>query len=426
MRSSGIFDGLAALGLSISEEQERGCPMSEPTRALEGLRVIDLATFLAAPFCGTLLADFGAEVVKIEDPERGDSLRALGQRWKGEGTWWLQEGRNKETITCNLRDERGQELVRRLCADADIVLENFRPGTMERWHLGYEELSAANPKLVMVRVSAFGQDGPLREQPGFGRIAQAFGGITYLSGFPDRPPVVPGSAAVADYTAGLFAAFGAMVAYRSAQETGSGQVVDVSLFESVFRMLDTLAIDFAQAGIVRERAGVSAPHAAPHSHYDCGDGAWIAIACTNNRMFERLAGAIDQPGLAADPRFATGPDRVAHRDELDAHVSDFCRSMPREEVLARLEEHEVPSAPIYSIADAFADAQYKAREAIVTYGDPELGELTMTGVQPRLSDTPGRIRHAGRPLGADNDEVYGRLLGLDAQTISDYREAGVI
>jgi crotonobetainyl-CoA:carnitine CoA-transferase CaiB-like acyl-CoA transferase len=400
--------------------------VNEAAPPLAGLRVIDLATFLAAPFCGTLLADFGAEVVKIEDPERGDSLRALGQRWQGEGTWWLQEGRNKETITCNLRDERGQELVRRLCADADIVLENFRPGTMERWHLGYEELAAANPNLVMVRVSAFGQDGPLRERPGFGRIAQAFGGITYLSGFPDRPPVVPGSAAVADYTAGLFAAFGAMVASRAAEQSGRGQVVDVSLFESVFRMLDTLAIDYAQAGIVRERAGVTAPHAAPHSHYECGDGTWIAIACTNSRMFERLTRAIGQPGLAEDPRFATGPDRVAHRDELDVPVTDFCRSMPREKVLAQLEEHEVPCGPIYSIADAFADDQYNARQTIVTYDDPELGELTMSGVQPKLSDTPGRIRHAGRTLGHDNDEVYGRLLGLDAQTIADYREAGVI
>jgi crotonobetainyl-CoA:carnitine CoA-transferase CaiB-like acyl-CoA transferase len=402
-----------------------GNPEGSPL-PLEGMRVVDLATFLAAPFCGTLLADFGAEVVKIEDPERGDSLRTLGQRWKGESTWWLQEGRNKEMITCNLRDERGQELARRLCADADVVLENFRPGTMERWNLGYERLAADNPKLVMVSVSAFGQTGPLRERPGFGRIAQAFGGITYLSGFPDRPPVVPGSAAVADYTAGLFAAFGAMVALRGAEQTGRGQVVDVSLFESVFRMLDTLAIDYAQADVVRERAGVTAPHAAPHSHYECADGAWIAIACTNDRMFSRLAGAIGRPELAEDPRFATGPDRVERREELDGYVSEFCRLLPREELLPRLEDAEVPCGAIYSIADAFADEQYAARETIVSYEDPELGELTMSGVQPRLSETPGRIRHAGRALGRDNEEVYGRLLGLDAATLEQYREAGVI
>jgi crotonobetainyl-CoA:carnitine CoA-transferase CaiB-like acyl-CoA transferase len=393
---------------------------------LAGMRVIDLATFLAAPFCGTLLADFGAEVVKIEDPERGDSLRTLGQRWQGESTWWLQEGRNKEMITCNLRDERGQELVRRLCADADIVLENFRPGTMERWNLDYERLAEQNPKLVMVRVSAFGQTGPLRERPGFGRIAQAFGGITYLAGFPDRPPVVPGSAAVADYTAGLFAAFGAMVAARGAEQSGRGQVVDVSLFESVFRMLDTLAIDYAQVDVVRERAGVTAPHAAPHSHYQCQDGSWIAIACTNDRMFGRLAAAMGRPDLAEDPRFASGPERVAEREELDGYVSGFCTSLPREELLRRLEDAEVPCGPIYSIADAAADPQYEARETIVTYQDPDLGELTMTGVQPRLSETPGTIRHAGRPLGRDNDEVYGRLLGLDAEELASYRQAGVI
>lgn len=401
-------------------------PPDRDDAPLRGMRVLDLATFLAAPFCGTLLGDFCAEVVKVEDPQRGDSLRTLGQRWKDESLWWLQEARNKLMITCNMRDERGQDLIRKLSSEADIVLENFRPGTMERWNLGYEELAADNPKLVMVRVSAFGQNGPLRERPGFGRIAQAFGGMTYLAGFPDRAPVVPGSAAVADYTAGLFAAFGAMVAARAAEHTGRGQVVDVSLFESVFRMLDTLAVDFAQAGIVRERAGVSAPHAAPHSHYESGDGHWIAIACTNDRMFGRLAAALGRPELADDPRFATGPDRVAAREELDEYVGAFCRSLPRDELLARLEDTEVPCGPIYSIADAFADEQYAARETIVTVEDPEIGELTMTGVQPRLARTPGVIRHAGRALGRDNAEVYGRLLGIDAEQLASYQAAGVV
>jgi len=393
---------------------------------LAGMRVLDLATFLAAPFCGTLLADFGAEVVKVEDPGEGDSLRTLGQRQDDESLWWLQEGRNKLAITCNLREPRGQELIREIAAECDIVLENFRPGTMEKWGLGYEALAAANPKLVMVRVSAFGQSGPYSEKPGFGRIAQAFSGITYLSGFPDRPPVVPGSAAVADYTAGLFAAFGALVAVRAAEETGTGQVVDVSLFESTFRFLDTLAIDFAQVGVVRERNGVSAPHAAPHSHYETADGGWIAIACTNDRMFARLATAMGRPDLSEDPRFATGPGRVAAREELDEIVIAFCRSLPRDELFERLEHHQVPCGPIHSIADIFADPQYAARETIVTVDDAETGPLTMPGVQPRLSATPGRIRHAGPSVGRDNAAVYGRLLGLDEAALAAYRADGVV
>jgi succinyl-CoA:(S)-malate CoA-transferase subunit B len=393
---------------------------------LAGLRVIDAATFIAAPFCATLLSEFGAEVIKVEEPRQGDSLRRLAEQYQGEGLWWLQESRNKKTVTCDLRRPEGQDLFRRLIAKADVVVENFRPGTMEGWGLGYEDLASVNPGLIMLRISGYGQTGPAASKPGFGRIAQAFAGLTFLAGYPDRPPVVPGSATIADYVAGLFGAFSVLVAKEHRDRSGEGQEIDVSLYEGMFRLLDTLAIVYDKLGIVRQRSAFDAPHAAPHSHYPTRDGNWVAVACTNDKIYARFCEAMGAPELVTDPRFLTNADRVAHRAEIDRLVGIFTASMDLKELVALLDAHEIPVSPINSIVDIFDDPQYQARQTMITIEDERVGRLRMPGIVPRMSKTPGSIMHAGRPLGADNEAVYVKLLGLTSAEISDLSRKGVI
>jgi crotonobetainyl-CoA:carnitine CoA-transferase CaiB-like acyl-CoA transferase len=394
-------------------------------QALAGLRVLDLATFVAGPFCASLLGDFGASVVKVEDPGQGDSLRRLGERAGDESLWWLQEARNKTTVTCNLRDPRGQQLIRRLAAESDVVIENFRPGKMESWNLGYDVLGAENPGLVLVRISGYGQTGPNAEKPGFGRVAQAFGGLTYLAGFPDRPPAIPGSATLADYAAGLFGAFATLVALQHRERTGEGQVVDVSLFESVFRLLDSVGVAYSALRLVRERDGFNVPHAAPHSHYPTADGKWVAIACTNDKIYGRLCVAIGRADLIDDSRFGTVADRVRNREEIDAIVTGYTSGRSLAAVVAKLDANEVPVSPINSIADIFADPHVRARNTLLTLVHEQLGPLEIPNVVPRLSRTPGEVRHLGRPLGADNTAVYGAL-GLDAAELEQLARDGVI
>src|SRR5215468_2057719 len=284
--------------------------------ALDGLVALDLATFVAAPFCCTLLGEMGAEVIKIEQPGHGDDLRRLGHKpTEGVSYMWLVEARNKKSVTCNLREPEGQALIERLAAGADILAENFRPGTMEKWRLGYEELSRVNPRLVMVRISAFGQTGPKRERPGFGRIAGAVSGASYISGFPDRPPVSPGTPTIPDYLAGVMGAVGALAAIESRHRTGLGQVVDVALYEPMLRMLDELIPLYGAQGTIRERIGSGTEYVVPHNHYRARDGNWIAIACTNDRMFERLTvDAMGRPELRAE--FGSMDERIRRREEL--------------------------------------------------------------------------------------------------------------
>ncbi|HYB41049.1 MAG TPA: CoA transferase [Candidatus Methylomirabilis sp.] len=395
--------------------------------ALDGLVALDLATFIAAPFCCTLLGELGAEVIKVEQPGLGDDLRRLGhQPEAGVSYMWLVEARNKKSITCNLREPEGQALITRLVGTADILAENFRPGTMEKWNLGYPELARANPRLVMVRISAFGQTGPSRERPGFGRIAGAVSGISYISGYPDRPPVSPGTPTIPDYLAGVMGALGALAAVESRHRTGLGQVVDVALYEPMLRMLDEMIPVHAALGTIRERIGSGTEYVVPHNHYQARDGAWIAIACTNNRMFERLVvDAMKQPEMLAE--FASMKERIGRRAELDARVQEWVGSFDAEAVLAALDAASVPCSRVNSVEDIFADEHMRSRENIISVPGPGGAPIWMPGVVPKLSATPGRVDSAGpAAVGAHNEEIYCGRLGLTRDDLAGLAKKGIV
>ena len=394
--------------------------------ALSGIRVLDLATFIAAPFAATMMAEFGADVIKVEMPGRGDPCRQLGEKHNGVGLIWAQENRNKRGITCDLRQEKGQQIIKELVKRSDVLVENFRPGTMERWNMGYEVLRDLNPGLVMVRVSAYGQTGPYREKAGFGRIAQAFGGLSYLAGFPDRPPVNPGSATIADYAAGLFGAFSIMVALEHRRRTGEGQCIDISLYESIFRLLDNLASAYDKLGFVRERQGTGTAHAVPHNHYPTRDGKWVAIACTSDRIFQRLAKAMDREDLGSDSRYTTSAGRVEYRDELDGIVSAWTQTHDMGDLIELLDSEEVPVGAINSIADIFQDPQFAARGSMVEVDDPVMGKLKMPAIVPRMSSGLGRVKHLAPSLGQHNDDIYGNLLGFSPEELAALKDEGVL
>ncbi len=401
--------------------------MAEAEAPLAGVRVLDLATFIAAPFCATLMAEFGAEVIKVEHPEGGDPFRRFGSMTEaGDSLAWLSEARNKDSITLNLKHGQGQALLRRLVAGADVLCENFRPGTLERWGLGWRELSAVNPGLVMLRITGYGQTGPYRDRPGFARTAHAFGGLTDLAGMPGGPPVTPGSTSLADYISGLYGAFGVMLALRVRERTGRGQYIDIALYESVFRVLDELAPAYAKLGTVREPEGVGTANACPHGQFRCGDGRWVALACTSDKMFARLAGAMGRPELAEPDSYGEVRRRLDGRQAVERLVGDWTGSRTRAEVLARCEAEQVPSSAVNSIADIFADPHYRDRDNLVTLRDRMAGAVTVPGVVPRLSATPGRIARLGPRLGEHNAEVYRRLLDLDDAAIARLKADGVI
>ncbi|MET0675167.1 MAG: CoA transferase [Bradyrhizobium sp.] len=394
--------------------------------ALKGIRVLDLGTFIAGPHCATILGEFGAEVIKVEPPGTGDSLRRLGTNTEcGDTLVWLSEARNKKCVTLNLATERGRETLRELAAKCDIIVENFRPGTLEKWGLGYDELKTLNRGVILVRISAYGQDGPMRSQPGFARIAHAFSGLAYLAGQPGDTPVVPGSTSLADYMSGMYGAIGALVALQARQTTGEGQCIDLALYESVFRVLDEIAPAFQKFGYVRERMGADAVNVCPHSHYKARDGKWIAIACTSDEMFARLAAAMGQPELASAGQFGPKERRLAARDDVNDIVARWVASLDHTAVLSRCLDESVPASLIYSIADIFADQQYRARGNI-RMEQSRAGTIAVPDVVPRLSQTPGEIRWLGDRLGAHNEEVFGTLLGLDEAELSRMREAGII
>jgi crotonobetainyl-CoA:carnitine CoA-transferase CaiB-like acyl-CoA transferase len=397
------------------------------TGPLSDIRVLDAATFLAAPFCGTILADFGAEVIKVEQPGTGDSLRRFGTTTQCGDTYvWLSEARNKKSATLDLRTPEGAELFRRLVAQSDVVLENFRPGTMQRWGLGFDTLVKINPRLVMLSISGYGQTGPYREMPGFARVAHAFGGLAYLAGESGQRPVVPGSSSLADYMSGMFGAVGVLIALRHAQKTGEGQQIDIGLYESIFRVLDEIAPVYAATGFQRGRMGADTVNAVPHSHYETADGAWVALACSNDRMWQRLARAMDRPQLADDPLHATMRVRIERRAEINGLVSDWVKSLPVTAVLERCYREDVPCAKLLSIEGIFKDPQYAARENLIRLSDSRGGPLTMPAAVPRLSRTPSQFRSVGPALGESNVEVFGELLGLSADSIAELQSRGVI
>jgi crotonobetainyl-CoA:carnitine CoA-transferase CaiB-like acyl-CoA transferase len=402
--------------------------MSETSEMpLEGCRVIDVSSFLSGPFCSTQLAEFGAEVIKLELPRVGDALRKFGTITEcGDSLPWLSECRNKKTATLDLRKPDGATLFKRLIGMADILVENFQPGTMEKWGLGWDVLREVNPRLIMVRISGYGQTGPYRDRPGFGRIANAFGGLSFLAGYPDRPPVTPGSATIPDYLAGLYGALGALLAMRAREKTGRGQVVDIGLYEPVFRILDELAPKYARTGYVRQRMGPGTVNVVPHSHYPTRDGRWIAIACTNDKIFARLAEAMGTPELAGDGKWGTIRQREAEREQVDAHVTNWTLRFDRADLLRLCESAQVPCGPVYAIDEIFEDPHYAARGNIARVANERVGELAVPNVVPRLTETPGRVKWLGPPMESHNEEVFRGLLGLSAAEIARLRSEDII
>jgi len=395
---------------------------------LDGVRILDLATFVAAPFAATILSEFGADVIKVEQPGTGDSLRHFGTPTeRGDGLTWLTEARNKRSITLNLREPEGVALLKRLAKDADVVCENFRPGTLEKWGLGWDVLHNINPRLVLLRISGYGQTGPYRERPAFARIAHAFGALTYLTGMPGGPPLTPGSTSLADYISGLYGAVGILLALRSRDATGEGQMIDVALFESIFRVLDEIAAAYAWNGTVRPRLGVHTSNACPHGHFETADGEWVSIACTNDKMFARFADVMGQPELSGEDRFASYLTRIERADEVNAIVGKWFLSQSREAALEKCLAGGVPIAPVNSIADVFEDPHYQARETIVGVHEPTLDkDIMVPNTLPRLSATPGRITGLGPELGNANDEIYGEELGLSPDEVAALRDKGII
>ncbi|WP_059413978.1 CaiB/BaiF CoA transferase family protein [Cupriavidus basilensis] len=395
-------------------------------QALDGIRVLDLGTFVAGPFCTTILAEFGAEVIKVEPPGTGDSLRRFGTHTDcGDTLMWLNESRNKKCVTLNLRDPKGQEVLKRLAARSDVIVENYRPGVLERWGLPWEEIQRLNPRAILVRISAYGQEGPYRGRPGFARVAHAFSGLAYLAGEPGRTPVTPGSTSLADYGSGLYGAVGVLLALRARESTGVGQVVDLALYESMFRVLDEMVPVYQQTGMVRERQGADTVNVVPHSHYQTRDGKWVAIACTNDKIFARLAAVMGEPELAAPERWGPVGHRLAERAAVNARVASWAASIDCADLLARCDAGGVPAATLYSVADIFADPQYALRENIKTVPS-RAGPVAVQNVIPKLSGTPGGIKWLGPALGEHNDAVFQELLGMTAGELDAMREAGIM
>jgi formyl-CoA transferase len=393
---------------------------------LDDVRVVELGQLLAGPFCGQLLGDFGAEVIKVEDPGRGDPMRQWGrEKPYGKSLWWPVVARNKKSVTADLRTAEGQDLVRRLVERADVLVENFRPGTLERWGLSPEELWELNPGLVVTRVTGFGQSGPYAARAGYGSIGEAMGGIRYVTGDPDRPPARAGIS-LGDSLAATFAALGTLVALHQRGRTGRGQVVDSAIYEAVLAMMESLLPEWQVAGYQRERTGTTLPNVSPSNVYPTADGEMVLVAANQDTVFRRLAEVMGQPELAADERYATHSARGQHMEELDRTIAGWTAGLGADELLERLHGNGVPAGRIYRAKDMFEDPHFAAREAIVRLAHPELGELAMHNVAPKLSDSPGRVRHVGPELGEHNEEIYHGLLGLDGDAMSSLRAAGVI
>ncbi|MQA85898.1 MAG: CoA transferase [Streptosporangiales bacterium] len=392
---------------------------------LAGLRVLDISTVYAAPFAASLLADLGADVVKVELPGSGDPLRGMEPFDGEESLSWASLTRNKRCVTLDLRREQGQEILLKLLAGRDVLFENFRPGTLDRWGLEADRLRAANPDLVIIRVSGYGQTGPYRAKAGFGTPATAFSGYAYITGYPDRPPVLP-PVSLTDYVTGMFAAIGALSAlYHRDALGGQGQEIDVALYESMFRLLESVVAGYDRLGQVRERSGNQMSASVPAGMFGTADGRWMVLTTSTDRTFNRLAPLMGRPDMLTDPRYATNRARVEHRDEVNAIVGEWFAGHSAEEIQRRCDEDGVPVSPVLSVADAFAEPHYAARDMIVEVDHPKLGRVRLPGVVPKFSSTPGAVRNAGPGLGQHNHEVYGEL-GLDEADLARLSDEGVI
>jgi crotonobetainyl-CoA:carnitine CoA-transferase CaiB-like acyl-CoA transferase len=393
-------------------------------RPLEGIRVVEAATLFAAPMATMLLADFGADVVKLEHPRRPDPARGHGPAKDGAGLWFKALSRNKRHATLDLSHPDGQALFLRLAADADVVVENFRPGTLERWNLGWNELSTANPRLVLARVSGFGQNGPYAHRAGFGTLAEAMSGFAALNGEPDGPPLLP-PLALADGVAALATAFAVLAALRARETTGRGQVVDVSLLEPLMTLLGPGVSAYDALGELEERTGNRSSHNAPRNVYRTADDRWVAVSSSATSIAERVMRLVGRPDLVDEPWFTTGSGRVAHVDEIDAAVTAWVGERTRDEVLAAFEAAQAAAAPVYDAGDILADPHFRARGTIASIDDADVGTLRLPSVLARLSETPGEIRWSGREHGADSAEVLGGL-GVDAEELERLRAEGVV
>jgi crotonobetainyl-CoA:carnitine CoA-transferase CaiB-like acyl-CoA transferase len=401
--------------------------MTSGHKPLEGVRVLDIATMLAGPFCATILGEFGADVLKIELVGRGDPTRGMGglNARSDSGYAWLSEARNKRSMTLDLRTPEGAELFKRMVAEADIVVENFLPGTLERWGLGPDVLKAVKEDIILVRVSAYGQTGPYKGRPGFARVAHGYGGLSYLAGESGSRPVTPGSTSLGDYITGMYAAIGALLSYIARDRFGTGNVVDIALYEGILRMLDDMIPVYAANGFIRERLGPDTVNHVPHSHYETKDGQWIALACTNDAMWQRMCAAMDRDDLLAEDRFAHMAQRIEKRDEVNGIVAGYIGSMDRDPLLEHLIGFEVPVGPINNVADIFADPHIQERGNLVEIDADGVGPVTMMGVLPRLSETPGELRRAGPKLGEHTDEIL-KEMGLGDSEISQLRAARAV
>jgi len=391
---------------------------------LSGIRVLELGSLIAGPFCAKTLADFGAEVVKVEPPGDGDPLRRWRRMRNGVSLWWHVQSRNKKSVTCDLRQPEGQDIVRRLARDADIVVENFRPGALEKWNLGWDVLSRENPKLILVRISGYGQSGPYRARPGFAAIAEAMGGLRYVTGFPDRPPARP-NLSIGDTLASLHGVIGALMALHEVKRTGKGQVVDVALYESVFNVMESLLPEFDAHRYVRERSGSALPGIAPSNLYPCRDGAYVLIAGNADSLYYRLMTAIGREDLRDDPALAKNDGRAAQMEHIDKAIAQWTSRFSQEEVLEVMEKADVPAGRIYSAADIAADPHFAARGMLqdVVAGDGV--PLKVPGIVPKLSATPGAIRSPAPKLGEHTEEVL-KGIGFSPDRIRALREKHIL
>jgi formyl-CoA transferase len=391
---------------------------------LTGVRVLELGSLIAGPFCAKTLGDFGAEVIKLEPPGEGDALRKWRRMRNGTSLWWHVQSRNKKSVTCDLRRPEGQEIVRRLARHAHIMIENFRPGALERWNLGWDALSAQNRDLILVRISGYGQSGPYRERPGFAAIAEAVGGMRHVTGFPDRPPARP-NLSLGDTIAALHGVIGALLALHAVKSGAGGQVIDVALYESVFNCMESLLPEYDAQGYVRERSGSALPGIAPSNLYPCSDGTYVLIAGNADSLYRRLMSAIDRTDLRDDPALARNDGRAAQMQRIDDAIAEWTRRRTQSEVLAAMEAAEVPAGRIYTAADIAADPHYLARGMLERISAADGEPLKVPGIIPKLSRTPGAIRTPAPRLGEHTDEVL-REIGYGDAEISRLREANVV